>query len=360
MESSVIVILMAGGRGERFWPYSRISKPKQTLKIDSNRPMLIESIERLLPLVPEENIYINTGKHLENDFRNILTNYKVQWIIEPLQRDTAAAIGFALSFLIYKIKKDFIAIILGVDYRIPEAALFRKHLIQAIDLAEQNYIVTLGIKPTRPATGYGYIKKSKKFSSNLIPAFEVESFKEKPDHDTALVYLSNHNYLWNSGMFITSAVLMLSEISKFIPEQYNGLIKMQQNQFEKSICKKIFEGFSKISIDYAVMEKTSKLLVLESSFEWDDLGDWKAYDRLIQPDENGNVVDAQWAGINTNNCLIIDKTEEKRGLIATMGISDLLIINSGDALLICQKDQILNIKALIQEISFHEEFKEFL
>ncbi len=210
----VHVILMAGGRGERFWPRSRFSRPKQTLHIGSTQPLLVESIERLLSLIPEENIVISTGKHLEDSFRDILKNYTLDWIIEPAQKDTAAAIGYAITYIRNKIKKNFVAVILGSDYRITDPALFRKHLKKAIDLANDKYIVTLGIKPDRPATGYGYIRKGEAVSDGSIQAYKVKEFKEKPDRKTAEEYVDSGEYLWNSGMFICDSDLMMGEIKK--------------------------------------------------------------------------------------------------------------------------------------------------
>jgi mannose-1-phosphate guanylyltransferase len=358
---------MAGGRGERFWPRSRFNQPKQTLALNQfTQPLLIESVERLFPLIPEDNLYISTGRHLEDPFREILRNYNIHWIIEPAQRDTAAAIGFALTYLKYKLQKEsieesnFIAVILGADYRIPNAALFRKHLNKAIKLAEQNHIVTLGIKPTRPATGYGYIKKENLFIKDEIPAFKVEEFKEKPDRQTAEDYIATKKYLWNSGMFIASADLLLGEIAKFIPEHHEGFQQILKSDFNPKITKEVFEKLPKISIDYAVMEKTEHLLVLESSFEWDDLGDFLSLDRLMQHDANGNAIEGLWAGLDTEDCLIIGKNNDHNRLITTLGIENLIIVDTDDALLICHKDVTHKIKELVNHINAHKKLKNFL
>lgn len=361
MKKQLYVILMAGGRGERFWPYSRYSKPKQTLKIGSDRPLLIESIERLFPLIPESNIYISTGNHLEESFRNLLKHYPdLGWIIEPAPRDTAAAIGFALSKVTHTIGNDFIAIILGTDYRIPEKELFHEHLKVAVELANQNHIITLGITPTRPATGYGYIKKGRLAYNGKISSFYVEEFKEKPLEEVAQKYISSGNYLWNSGMFISLSNLMISEIKKYIPALYDGFQKMRTNNFEPSLVQTIFEDFQKISIDFAIMEKTKHLIVLESSFSWDDMGDWLALDRILTHDSNGNANLAHWIGSDTENSFIVSKNENKDKLIATFGVSDLLIIDSGDALLICHKNNIQEIKELIAKINSKNDMKRFL
>ena len=356
----VHVILMAGGRGERFWPRSRFSRPKQTLHIGSTQPLLVESIERLLSLIPESNILISTGKHLEETFREILKNYTLDWIIEPAQKDTTAAIGYAITYLRNKLKKNFIAVILGSDYRITDPSLFRKHLKKAIELANQNHIVTLGVKPNRPATGYGYICKGEVVNNGSIQAYRVKEFKEKPDRKTAEEYLETGEYLWNSGMFICPAELMMEEIKKYVPEQFEGFERIIKQQFDTWTIKKVFEQFPKISIDYAVMEKTEFLLVLESSFEWDDLGDWLAMDRLIPHDARGNAIDALWIGMDTDDCIILGNGEHSKRMIATLGITDLIIVDTEDALFISHKDYVHKIKQFVQHIGTHKKLKEFL
>lgn len=354
----VHVILMAGGRGERFWPRSRVSRPKQTLHIGSTQPLLVESVERLLSLIPESNIVVSTGKHLEESFRDILKNYRLDWIIEPAQRDTAAAIGYAITYIRNKIKKNFIAVILGSDYRITDPSLFRKHIKQAINLANKDFIVTLGIKPNRPATGYGYIQKAEIVSDGDIPAYKVKEFKEKPDRKTAEHYLATGEYLWNSGMFICSADIMMSEIKKFVPEHYEGFERIIKQQFDPWVTNKVFEQLTKISIDYAVMEKTEYLLVLESSFEWDDLGDWLAMDRLIAHDARGNAIEGLWIGSDTDDCIIIENSTKK--LIATLGLNNLIVVDTEDVLFISTKDDVHKIKQFVQYIGGHRKLKEFL
>ena len=358
----VHVILMAGGRGERFWPRSRISRPKQTLPIGSTLPLMVESVERLIPLIPESNIAISMGEHLQDSFKQILENYDIEWIIEPAQRDTAAAIGFALTHIQNKVNKNFIAVILGSDYRITDPALFRKHLKQAIALAKQNYIVTLGIQPTRPATGYGYLCKDDFVSGEDIKAFKVKEFKEKPDRKTAEEYINSGQYLWNSGMFICSSEIMMEELQKFAPEHYEGFQRILSQKFDPWVTKTVFEQLPKISIDYAVMEKTERLIVLESKFEWDDLGDWMALDRLIQHDARGNAIEGLWTGLDTDDCVIIgnNTTNGSKRLIASLGLSDLLIVDTDDVLLISHKDHIHKIKQLVGHISQNKKLKEFL
>lgn len=357
----VYAIIMAGGRGERFWPRSRISRPKQALNIGSENPLLVETIERMFPLVPEENVFINTGGHLEKVFREILKDYNLGWIIEPAQRDTAAAIGFALSYLRHKVNKNFVAIILGADYKINEPAHFRKHLKIAVELASKNNIVTLGIKPTRPATGYGYIHKDMDsiVLEGEIPALKVRAFKEKPDEKTATGYLESGEYLWNSGMFITTCDVMLGEIEKYAPNHQAIFKRIIESNFEPDTLKTEFEKIEKISIDYAVMEKTKHLVVLESSFEWDDLGDWSAMERLIQKDSEGNSVEGLWVGSQTNNSIIINQTSTRK-VIATLGVENIVVVDTDDALFVGNKESLSKLKQLVRSIGSNENTKEFV
>lgn len=361
MDNHPYCVLMAGGRGERFWPHSRVETPKQVLKIGSDQPLLVESVERLFPLIPEENVFISTGEHLEQSFRRVLSDYpKLGWIVEPAQRDTAAAIGFALAKIRHQVQDDFVAVILGSDYRITNPAVFRKHLEAAVRMAQEGSVVTLGIKPTRPATGYGYLRKGELVRDEDIPAYSVGEFKEKPDLQQAQEYLEVGSYLWNSGMFITSASVMLAEIKKYLPDHHAGFERLASVDFDPAVTQEVFEGLPKISIDFGVMEKTDRLLVLESSFNWDDLGDWRALDRIIDHDSNGNAVNGLWAGLETKNCLIVgDKTNPDR-LIATLGVSDLIVVDTPDALLVCDRGAVANMKELVHHIRDKGTLQKFL
>ena len=220
--------------------------------------------------------------------------------------------------------------------------------------------MTLGIKPNRPATGYGYIRKGEAINNGLIQAYKVREFKEKPDRKTAEEYVNSGEYLWNSGMFICNANLMLSEIKKYIPEHAEGYERIIKQNFDPWTINKVFEQFPKISIDYAVMEKTEFLLVLESSFEWDDLGDWLAMDRLIPHDARGNAIDGLWIGMDTDDCIILGNENSSKRIIATLGISDLVIVDTEDALFISHKDYVHKIKQFVQHIGTHKKLKEFL
>lgn len=350
---------MAGGKGERFWPRSRIHQPKQTLKIGSEKPLLIETIERVSQI--SNKIFISTAKSLEIPFKELLRNYKVDYIIEPLGRDTAAAISYCCHILNKKFGSDHLIAFIGSDYLIPEKDLFQKHLEAAFKLADQdNVIVTLGIKPTRPdATGYGYIQEGEDLQDPLpgIKASKVKSFREKPNIDTALKYTESGEYYWNSGMFVTKNGVMLEEIEKFLPEHHSAFMRMKDSGFDKDFVLNEFRSLEKISIDFAVMEKTPKIAMIKSIFRWDDMGDWEAFTRVSEKDPYDNTISGLYYGLKTENCVIFNDTNK---LVSTIGVKDLIIINTPDAIMICNKNEAQNVKKLVQRLGDNEEFKKFI
>ena len=358
-DNKVIIVIMAGGKGERFWPRSRIVQPKQTLAIGSEKPLLIETIERVSQI--SNKIFISTGKSLENPFRELLKDYKVEYLIEPLGRDTAAAIGYCCHILDKKFGTDHLIAFIGSDYLIPEKELFQKHLEAAFKLADQeNVIVTLGIKPTRPdATGYGYIQEGEKLPDPLpgIKASKVKSFREKPNKETAISYTEMGEYYWNSGMFVTKNGVMIEEIEKFLPEHHSAFIRMKNSGFDEDFVLDEFQNLEKISIDFAVMEKTPKITMIKSIFRWDDMGDWEAYARISEKDDYHNTISGLFNGLKTENCVIFNGTDK---LVCTIGVKDLIIINTRDALMICHKNEVQHVKKLVRRLGDSEEFKKFV
>jgi mannose-1-phosphate guanylyltransferase len=353
-----IIVIMAGGKGERFWPRSRMERPKQTLAIGSDKPLLVETIERINKIT--DKIFISTGKSLEKPFKELLKDFNIDYLIEPLGRDTAAAIGYCCHILEKKFGSDHSVAFIGSDYLIPEKELFQKHLEAAFQLAtKENVIVTLGIKPTRPATAYGYIQEGENLSDPVIgiKASKVKGFREKPNRETAIKYIDDGGYFWNSGMFMTKIGVMIEEIEKFIPAHHEAFVRMKKNNFNPDLVHGEFEKLEKISIDFAVMEKTSKIAMIKSVFRWDDLGDWLAYARVSEKDERNNVIRGTWDGLKTEDCVVYNDTNK---IVATIGVKDLIIINTEDAIMICHKNEAQNVKKLVQRLGDSEEFKSFV
>ncbi|MFW9929991.1 MAG: mannose-1-phosphate guanylyltransferase [Candidatus Thorarchaeota archaeon] len=359
-KENFLAVVMAGGKGERFWPRSRINKPKQTLAIGTNDPLLMETVKRLSGLISESHIFISTNNSLVEPFKQLLANYKTEFILEPLARDTAAAIGYCCLFLSNKFDLDHVIAFIGSDYLITNKSSFQLHLQAAYELAfKEDVIVTLGIKPVRPATGYGYIQLGEGLPDPIkgIKANKVKGFREKPNFDVALEYLDSGQFLWNSGMFVTKIGVMLKEIEKYLSKHYTGLKRIAESNFDSKVILEEFSKIDKISIDFAVMEKTSNIAVITGNFDWDDMGDWEAYSRVSKKDGNANVIHGEWLGINTQDSIIYNESDK---LISTIGIKDLYIIVTEDSILICNKNESQNVKKLVQKLNSDEKYKKYM
>ncbi|HDS08881.1 MAG TPA: mannose-1-phosphate guanylyltransferase, partial [Firmicutes bacterium] len=286
------VLIMSGGKGERFWPKSNAKKPKQFLCIvDGEKTMIQLTLERSLKLSEINDIFVITGERYKRITKEQLPQLPEENIlIEPEGKDTAACIGFAL-IRIMKMGKDSDepVVILASDHDIKPVNKFRKTIQTAAKIArEKDLIVTIGIRPTRPETGYGYLKLGKKLSG--YQGYNVDRFLEKPNKQLAIQYLESKRYLWNAGMFITKPSVMLKEIEKYMPLLYKGLKEIENSINDTERVAQIFKRFEKISIDFGVMEKTERIITLEADFEWDDVGDWLSLQRIFQEDKENNIL----------------------------------------------------------------------
>lgn len=342
-------LIMAGGRGERFWPKSRKNLPKQFLSLtDDGKTMIQLTVERILPLVDMQDIYIATNRDYKKLVREQLPEIPEENILcEPVGRNTAPCIGLGAVHIARKYD-DAVMFVLPSDHLIKYNTIFLNTLSDAAEVAEQGEnLVTLGITPDYPETGYGYIK----FNPNetLGRAFAVDRFVEKPDMETAKEYLATEQYLWNSGMFIWKISTILHNMKKYLPETYSGLQRIQNaiaTADEQSVLEQEFEAFHSESIDYGIMEKAQNIYILSGSFGWDDVGSWLAVERIRQSNEFGNVITGNAVTVDTKNTII----EGGKKLIATVGIEDLIIVDTEDALLICEKDSAGNIKKVLENL----------
>lgn len=311
----VYVVIMAGGSGERFWPRSRQKLPKQFLSIVSEKSMLDETIDRIKGVVPDDRIYIVVNKRhvpLVKKYKNVIQ--------EPISRNTAPCIALSAR-IIQKKDPGGIMVVLPADHYIKDVHKFRDTIEMAINVAQkEDVLVTLGITPISPHTGYGYIKKGKKLSSGV---YKISKFTEKPDLKTAKRYLASGNYLWNSGIFIWKIKTILEEIDKYLPN--------------------ILEGTEKISIDYGVMEKTKRAVVIESKFGWDDVGNWASLDRYFKKDKDGNIFQGEVVCKDVKDSTIISEG----ALVAGIGVSGLVIVATKDALLLCPKERAEEVKDIV-------------
>lgn len=342
-------LIMAGGRGERFWPRSRKSMPKQFLSLtDDGKTMIQQTVERILPLVAMEDIYIATNR----DYRDLVMEQLPELpgeniLCEPVGRNTAPCIGLG-AVHVEKKYGDAVMIVLPSDHLIKYTSIFIQTLEDACAVAEQgNSLVTLGITPDAPETGYGYIK----FKPNVTlgRALAVEKFVEKPDLETAKAYLASEQYLWNSGMFIWKASSILANIQQFLPETWEGLRRIEASigtAEEPSVLEREYTAFPSVSIDYGVMEKAEGIYILSGSFGWDDVGSWLAVERLKTANEFGNVVNGNVVAIDAKNSII--QGQDK--LIALVGVENMIVVDTPDALLICEKDHAGDIKKVLETL----------
>jgi len=351
----VSAIIMAGGGGTRFWPKSRKNFPKQCIAITGMNSLGEETVERIKGFIPRKDVYISTGRHLFETMRGFPLLKGAHYVIEPYARDTAAAIGLSAA-KINSEKKDEVLVILPADAYIREPEEYIRYLETAADIARaDDKIVLLGIKPTRAATGYGYIQKGKQIEKSWVDVSSVNAFREKPDEKTAEGYLRSGEYLWNAGMFITKASVILEEIRKHMPELNSALERIVEHDFDEAVTRDEFERLERISIDFGVMEKAyNRLAVVTGDFYWDDVGDWAAMERVCELDENNNAVDADVEGDN-RNCVIYGDGK----LIEMNGMDSLIVVDTKDALLVAKKERAQDVKKVVEVLEKDERLKGY-
>ena len=349
-------LIMAGGRGERFWPKSRKNLPKQFLSLtDDGKTMIQLTVERILPLVNMEDIYIATNRDYKALVQQQLPEIPEENILcEPVGKNTAPCFGLGAVHM-QKKYGDAIMMVLPSDHLIKYTSIFVNTLSDACEVAEQGEnLVTLGITPDAPETGYGYIKFMP--DKTLGRAFAVERFVEKPNLETAKTYVASEQYLWNSGMFIWKVSTILDNMKTYLPETYEGLERIQAaigTEQQETVLEKEFYEFQSESIDYGIMEKAKNIYILTGAFGWDDVGSWLAVGRIKASNEFGNVVSGHVVTVNTKNSII--QGGEK--LIATVGLQDVIVVDTEDALLICDKDSAGDIKKVLENLRICNQTK---
>lgn len=349
-------LIMAGGRGERFWPKSRKNLPKQFLSLtDDGKTMIQLTVERILPLVNMEDIYIATNRDYKALVQQQLPEIPEENILcEPVGKNTAPCIGLGAVHM-QKKYGDAIMMVLPSDHLIKYTSIFVNTLSDACEVAEQGEnLVTLGITPDTPETGYGYIKFMP--DKTLGRAFAVERFVEKPNLETAKTYVVSEQYLWNSGMFIWKVSTILNNIKTYLPDTFEGLQRIQAaigTEQQETVLEKEFYEFQSESIDYGIMEKAKNIYILTGAFGWDDVGSWLAVGRIKASNEFGNVVDGHVVTVNTKNSIIQGGAK----LIATVGLQDVIVVDTEDALLICDKDSAGDIKKVLENLRICNQTK---
>ena len=342
-------LIMAGGKGERFWPRSRVTLPKQFLSLtDDGKTMIQLTVERIRPLVELEDVYIATNKNYKELVKQQLPGLPEENILcEPVVRNTAPCIGLGAVHVAKKYD-DAVMIVLPSDHLIKHNDIFAETFINACALAEEGEnLVTVGITPNYPETGYGYIKYDSAAKNG--ESYLVQRFVEKPDLETAKSYLADGSYLWNSGMFVWRVSTILDCFKKYMPSTHDGLLKIKEavgTPQEDTVLEKEFPNLESQSVDYGIMEKAENIYTLAGNFGWDDVGSSLAVGRIKQNDENGNVVNGNVVTVNTKNCVI----EGADKLIATVGLRDVVVVDTKDATLITTKENAGEIKQVLAKL----------
>jgi len=347
----MFAVIMAGGKGSRFWPRSREKMPKHLLDIQGERTIIRETVDRIRPLVPPERTLIVTGRsHAAELIRQLPEIPAENILIEPVGRNTAPCIGLAALHIRNRVP-DAVMLVLPSDHRIGDEITFRKVLAAAGRIAaEGNSLVTIGIRPTGPETGYGYIEQGDPFPSGEREEIHwVHSIREKPPLEQAREFLRRGSFLWNSGMFVWKASTILGAIEKFLPELHAGLLQIREalgTEREEEIVGEVYSALKAVSIDYGVMEKAENVLVVSRDFDWSDLGSWDALWEVSEKDENGNAVRGSWIGIDAFDSLVHSPGK----MVALVGVRDILVVETDDALLVCRRGQSQDVRKVVEAL----------
>lgn len=347
-------VIMAGGSGTRFWPLSRKDNPKQFLELRDNKTMLRSTMDRLSPVIDAGDVFVVTGDNMVELTRESLGRAIADdhILAEPAARNTAPCIGYA-AMEITKKYGDGIMAIFASDHYIRDEEAFRDCLKKAIALAEEGNLVTIGIKPTKPSTGYGYIRKKNADSNKVV------QFVEKPDLETAIGYLQSGDYLWNSGMFIWKASVILEKFKMYLPDVYEDLTKIGEamnTENERKVIEEVYPDIQKISVDYGIMEKAEGILVIDGDFGWTDVGSLDALEDVLDSDDDGNTVLGNAALMDARGNVVRGRDNK---LTAVIGTSDLMIIDTKDVLLVCPKDRAQDVKKLLESLEGDPKEKFF-
>jgi len=334
-------VILAGGVGSRFWPFSRELEPKQFMKIIGQVSLLQATIQRLKGLVDAPRIYIVTNSIYFYEVKAQVARFGIpdtNIILEPQGKNTAPAVGLCAK-LINKIDKDAVLLVLPSDHYIKNIKNFKKTIKKAIACAKNNLLVTLGIKPAAPSIGYGYIKVGGKEDGYLA----VEKFLEKPDLNKAKKYFKDKRFFWNSGMFIWKASVFLDETRKYLPKLYANLQRINS----VNDIPKIWPRIEAISVDYGIMERSKCIALIPASFYWTDLGSWDALAEVFPKDKKGNIVSDDTLNVDSQGVCVFSRGNR---LVSTIGIKDTVIVDTPDALLICDRSRTQDVKQLVERL----------
>ncbi len=335
-------IILAGGVGSRFWPLSRQTEPKQFLSVCSDKPLIEETIERIAPAVKKENIYIAGNTIHRKKIRGSIRKYGVpvkNVLFEPEGRNTFPPVIF-LSHKISKLDPEAVISVLPCDHVIQNNKKFLRLLTKAFLVSNKGGIVTFGVTPKRPETGYGYIKIcAGEKERNSAGVYKIEKFIEKPDLETAKSLIKDKKYYWNSGIFVFRADVLIKEAQELLPDVYRNLINEPN-------FKRLWASLPATSIDYAIMEKAKNIMLVPADYGWLDLGSWQAIEEVMTKDKNGNIFKGNCVDIESEDTFVWSQSR----LVASVGLKDIIIVDTDDALLVCSKKKVQEVKKVVQAL----------
>jgi len=352
---TIAVVVPAGGGGTRLWPRSRQETPKQFLDIVSERTMLQETTDRVESLVPPERLYVITNARHAAPVRAQLPAVPAENIVgEPEGRDSAPAIGLMAAILEKTLGPDAVMATLPADHVILNPAQFSRILASAAEVATDGYLVTLGIPPTGPDIGFGYIQSGETVHADTdagVPVYEVKQFKEKPKREVAEQYLADGGYYWNAGMFIASVKTLRDLYKTHLPQMeaaFTQIVAAHGTERFDAVMAEVFPTLEKISVDYGIAEKADKVAVIPADIGWNDVGSWQRLAEILTAEgkETENVVIGHHVGVDTHGSLIYSPNR----LIATIGLDDIIVIDTPDATLICPKSRSEEVKKIVDEL----------
>ncbi|MFB3903241.1 MAG: mannose-1-phosphate guanylyltransferase [Acidobacteriota bacterium] len=340
--------IMAGGQGTRFWPLSRERRPKQFLAITGARTMLQETVARLSPLARMEDVYVVCGRQYVDLVRQQLPELgDGQLVVEPVPRNTAPCIGLTALHL-RRTVGDTVMAVLPADHSIGRLDEFHRVLVQAAQLAEQGWLVTFGIEPTFPSTGYGYIQRAGQIAEQEGRAsYKVARFTEKPPLEQAIRFVSSGEYYWNSGMFIWTVETIMEQFRRYMPELHQILLEIEADWDNAERREELFSRAPRLSIDFGVMEKAEKVATIPCALDWNDVGNWRAVEDLLCEDESGIAANTPCVQWDSRDCLVHSASGK---LVALVGAEELIVVETPDVVLVCRKDKAEDVKQIVEEL----------
>lgn len=341
----IYTVIMAGGKGTRLWPQSRGNMPKQLWEILEGKSMLQDTVDRVSPLITPEQILVITGDYLYEKIHEQLPQVPSQNIIlEPVGRSTAPCVGLAALFIE---DPEACMVVLPSDHVVRDKAEFQRVLKIAVAVASQGEnLVTFGIKPRAPETGFGYIQRDEELRPEV---YKVRKFTEKPDLVTARKFVETGEYYWNSGMFIWQVSTLMTMIERYMPDLHQGLMKIKpaiRTPDEQRVIAEVFEGLDSVSVDYGIMEKAETTYVVPGDFGWSDVGSWAALPEVWETNQEGNTAKGKVIALESQGNIVYNDT----GLTALIGVENLIVVKVQDSVLVCTKDQAQKVKHIVDEL----------